>query len=142
MGAAISPDTLQAHRAHITRAEVAASKQPPKEVLPPSDEMVAAVAELKQEAGQVPATLRAPYFVLIHFLENLGSQEVKPADAIRAAVAISQITGRRSEQEFLLAFAEKAFSPGKALDPSRDVTEEPEPVPEELLPLLPEALHG
>jgi len=129
MGEDISADTLATHRSHYA---ISAS--------PPSEEMDTAVAELKQEAGRVPATLRAPYFVLIHFLQNLGSQEVKPADAIRAAVAISQISGNKTKQQFLLDFAEAAWAPEGSMWKQTTEVEAP-PVPSELLPLL-EGLDG
>lgn len=99
------------------------------------EELGSSVEELRKEAVKVPATLRAPYFVLIHFLENLGSQEVKPADAIRAAVAISQISGNKTKQQFLLDFAEAAWAPGGSMRRTATETAAP-PIPEELLPLL------
>jgi hypothetical protein len=94
-------DTLNEQNVYRHKKHVAAQVQ--------STERAQAIAELKNEVARVPATLAAPYFVLIQFLEQSNNQKVSASDAVKAAEAITRITGMRTKQSLMMAFAQRAF---------------------------------
>jgi len=98
-GQSVSISTLSRHRQHTGSA--------------PDADVVAAVAALKDEAAKLPATLRAPYMILVRFMESVERRGAPSnADAIRAAEAIARVSGLSSKQHALLAYMEQAFPQG------------------------------
>lgn len=72
----------------------------------------ATIKELEQEALLAPPTVGAVYHVLIGQLRMLENARPSADTAIKAAEAISRITGMRTQQALLIAYAERAFNAG------------------------------
>lgn len=70
------------------------------------------IRELEQEAAMAPPTVASVYHVLIGQLRMLENARPSAETAIKAAEAISRITGMRTQQALLIAYAERAFSQG------------------------------
>lgn len=68
------------------------------------------VQELEQEARMAPPTVAAVYHVLINQLKSLENAKPSADTAIKAAEAIARITGMRTQQALLIAYAERAFT--------------------------------
>ena len=80
------------------------------------------IQELEQEALMAPPTVAAVYHVLIGQLKMLENARPSAETAIKAAEAISRITGMRTQQALLIAYAERAFNGSNALTPETEVS--------------------
>lgn len=72
------------------------------------------IRELEQEAAMAPPTVAAVYQVLISQLRMLENAKPSADTAIKAAEAIARITGMRTQQSLLIAYAERAFNQSPA----------------------------
>jgi hypothetical protein len=79
------------------------------------DAIEALIGDLTREAASATPTVASLYHAIIHQLRHLD--EVKPSgdNLVKAASAINAIAGIRTQQQILLAYMERAFSPGGAL---------------------------
>jgi len=72
---------------------------------------------LRVEAESAPPTVAAFYYILIHQMKGLDKMKADPGTAIKAAEAITRVTGMRQQQQILLAFASARFGAPPPLEP-------------------------
>ena len=74
------------------------------------------IRELEQEMRMSPATAASSYLVLIKALRELKDAPRTTAETVlKAAEAVTRITGFRTQQQLLLAYMQKAF-PGQSIE--------------------------
>ncbi len=121
-GETFNSSNLGRHKPHVQRAVDEAM----------TAEIEESIVKLRQDASAAPAVLRPAYTTLIRFLESVSTSKA-PAirEALAAAESIHRITGMSGKHEFLLAFAERAWSPGGSMTRPVGAPEFPD-IPEEL----------
>lgn len=102
VGEKLSYDSLKKHRLHAVEPEVDLIEDPLKV------EKQRVIKKLMEDAARAPVTLAAFYHLLIRW--HQGDEKVSDATAMKAAEAITRITGMRTKQEFLLGYMESRFN--------------------------------
>ena len=81
-----------------------------KHLFPPSpvepEKLGELLKRLEVEAQSAPPTVAAFYYILIQQMRSLSDMKADAGTAIKAAEAITRVTGMRQQQAFLLAYAQ------------------------------------
>ena len=86
---------------------------------PYSDALEQITRELEQQMRMSTPTLAAAYLVLLRQLDALKHVKVTPDTIVKTAEAITRLGGLKTQNEMLLAYANKAFSPERVAENQR-----------------------
>jgi len=103
VGVGLNHSNLNTHRKHVEEPET-------------EEELQRLVRELEHEAAMSPATVALLYRELIRGAKAMTHRKPpSPAEMVRLATAIKEITGISYKQQMLGAFLDSAFKPRGAL---------------------------